>query len=133
MLNDIFLDMIKADFIKAIGKHAQAHKANKEDIQIRIKLDDEEGLSYAIHNQWNCIVPKCSFKEVMHMQIDVFGKENILSPHIYELLLKQISKYNADASKFSAFLFERHKTICCALHNGTEHIKICTLAELFSE
>jgi hypothetical protein len=132
MLNEIFLDMIKNDFIKAIGKHAKQHGVKSEDIQIQIKVDDEEGLSYAIYKQWKVAVPKCNFKNVMHMQLDVFGKEAILSPHIYEMLLKQISTYNADANTFSAFLFERHKTICCSLHNGKEHVRACPLGELFA-
>lgn len=132
MLDQVFLDLIKGDFIKAIGKHAKDAQLLSEDIQIQIKLDAEDGLSYALYNKWKCVKPKCTFKDVMCIKLDVFGKEGILSPHIYEMLLKQISVYQSDADKFSAFLFERHKTICCALHDGNGYVRTCLLNELFT-
>lgn len=132
MLDQIFLDLIKADFIKAIGKHAKQAEVGNEEVQIQIKLDVETGLSYAIYHQWKCTVPKCTFKDVMHFKLDVFGKENILTPHIYELLIKQVELHNANAETFSAFIYERHKTICCALHDGNGYVRNCTLQELFT-
>jgi hypothetical protein len=126
------LDLIKGDFIKAIGKHAKDAQLQNEDIQIRIKIDAEEGLSYALYNKWKCVKTKCTFKEVMCFKLDVFGKEGMLSPHIYEMLLKQISEHQSDAEKFSVFLFERHKTICCSLHDGNGHVRACPLHELFT-
>lgn len=131
MLNEVFLDLVKADFIKAIGKHAKKAGVGNEEIQIKIKLDAEEGLTYAIYQQWKPSNPKCSFKEVMCLQLDVFNKEGMLSPHIYEMLLKQATKYEADTANFSAFLFERHKTIGCALFNGNKVLRTCLLADLF--
>jgi hypothetical protein len=131
MLDQIFLDLIKQDFIKAIGKHAQQAGIGKEEVQIQIKLDAETGLSYAIYHKWNCVVPKCTFKDVMHIKLDVFGKEQILAPKIYELLIQQVGIYDANAALFSAFLYERHKTICCALHDGKQFVRNCTLQELF--
>jgi hypothetical protein len=132
MLDQVFLDLIKGDFIKAIGKHAKDAQLQNEDIQIRIKIDAEEGLSYALYNKWKCVKTKCTFKEVMCFKLDVFGKEGMLSPHIYEMLLKQISEHQSDAEKFSVFLFERHKTICCSLHDGNGHVRACPLHELFT-
>lgn len=131
MLNEVFLDLVKADFIKAIGKHAKKAGVGNEEIQIQIKLDAEEGLTYAIYQQWKPSNPKCSFKEVMCFQLDVFNKEGMLSPHIYEMLLKQVTAYEADPTNFSAFLFERHKTIACALYVGNTPVRTCLLAELF--
>lgn len=131
MLNEVFLDLVKADFIKAIGKHAKKAGIGNENIQIQIKLDAEEGLIYSIYHDWKCAVPKCSFKEVMCIQLDVFNKEGMLSPHIYEMLLKQVTAYEADPTKFSAFLFERHKTIGCSLYVGNSPVRTCLLAELF--
>lgn len=133
MLEQVFLNLIKDDFIKAIEKHAKALKAKNEDIQIRIKFDVETGLSYAICQQWKVVKDNCSFKDVMCIKLDVFNKEAMLSPHIYEMLVKQVTIYNANAETFSAFLYERHKTICCSLHDGIEYKRSCLLNDLFTQ
>jgi len=132
MLEQVFLDLIKADFIKAIQKHAKMHNVGNEDIQIRIKFDVENGLSYAVCKQWKVVQDNCSFKDIMFIKLDVFNKEAMLSPHIYEMLVKQVEIYNSNAETFSAFLYERHKTICCSLHDGIEYKRTCLLNELFS-
>jgi len=132
MLNDVFLDLVKADFLKAIDKHAKKAGVGNEDIQIRIKLDAEEGLIYAIFHEWKIANPKCTFKEVMCIQLDVFNKEGMLSPHIHAMLLKQLSNYDTDTDNFSAFLFQRNKTIGCALYVGSQPVKVCLLSDLFT-
>lgn len=132
MLDQLFIDLIKNDFIKAIGKHAKNANAKSEDIQIRIKLDAEEGLSYAIFQSWKPLNDKCSFNDVMCIKLDIMGKEQLLAPRIYEMLLKQITIYDADGEKFSAFLFERHRTICCSLHDGNRFVRTCVLNDLFT-
>lgn len=130
MLEEFFLNQVKADFSKAIGKHAKELGVENKDIQIRIQIN-EEGLGYSLFKKWNSEKQNCSFNDVMHIRLDVFGKEQMLSPYIYEMLLKQISHYGSSADKFSAFLFEHNKTICVALHNGSEYVRTCPLGDLF--
>jgi hypothetical protein len=130
MLEEFFLNQVKADFSKAIGKHAKELGVENKDIQIRIKIN-EKGLGYSLFKKWGCEKQDCSFNDVMHIRLDVFGKEQMLSPYIYEMLIKQISQYDSDAERFSAFLFEHNKTICCALHNGSDYVRTCPLGDLF--
>lgn len=132
MLDDVFLGLVRADFIKAIEKHAKAANVGSEDIQIQIKLDDEKGLAYSIFQSWKQSKPDCSFKEVMCIKLDIFGKEGMLAPHIHEKLQNQLSIYNCESRDFCTFLFIRNKTIGCALYVGNKPVRTCLLADLFT-
>lgn len=130
MFEEIFLNQVKADFSKAITKHAKDNGVENKDIQIRININ-EEGLGYSLYKNWNLVKENLSFNDVLHIRLDVFGKEAMLSPHIYEMLVKQISIYDAAPERFYAFLFEHNSTICVALHNGTSYVRTCPLGDLF--
>lgn len=130
MFEELFLNQVKADFSKAITKHAQDNGVENKDIQIRIQIN-ENGLGYSLYKNWNIVKEGLSFNDVLHIRLDVFGKEAMLSPHIYEMLLKQISIYNGSPERFYAFLFEHNKTICVALHNGNEYVRTSPLGDLF--
>lgn len=132
MLNDVFLELVKSDFIKAIEKHAKKASVSSEDVQIQIKLDAEQGLKYAIFNQWKQRRANCTFKDVMCIQLDVFNKEGMLSPHIHEMLIKQVEQYECDPENFYAFLFKRNNTVGCALYVGIDNVRTCPLSDLFT-
>jgi hypothetical protein len=132
MLAELFLGQIKSDFHKGLSKLAKAQDVSIDDVQVKIQISNEEqGLSYAIYRKWKLAKEKSTFKEIMGIGMDVFGKEATISPVIYELLLKKITQYESDPYTFSAFLFERNKQICVVFQNANEFLKPCLLSDLF--
>jgi len=132
MLAELFLGQIKSDFHKGLSKLAKTEGVSIEDVQVNIKIsNDEQGLAYSIFRKWQLAKEKSTFKEIMGIGLDVFGKEATISPVIYELLLKKITQYESDPYTFSAFLFERNKQICVAFQNGDNFEKPCLLSDLF--
>jgi hypothetical protein len=132
MLAELFLGQIKSDFHKGLTKLAKAQDVSIDDVQVKIQISNEEqGLSYAIYRKWKLAKEKSTFKEIMGIGMDVFGKEATISPVIYELLLKKITQYESDPDTFSAFLFERNKQICVVFQNANEFLKPCLLSDLF--
>jgi hypothetical protein len=132
MLAELFLGQIKSDFHKGLSKLAKTEGVSIEDVQVNIRIsNDEQGLAYSIFRKWQLAKEKSTFKEIMGIGMDVFGKEATISPVIYELLLKKITQYDADPYTFSAFLFERNKQICVAFQNGKDFDKPCLLSDLF--
>jgi len=132
MIAELFLGQIKSDFHKGLSKLAHSEKVEIEDVQIKIQISNEEqGLSYGIYRKWKCAKEKSTFKEIMGIGLDIFGKEATISPVIYELLLKKITQYESQPYEFSAFLFERNKQICVVFKNGNEFLKPCLLSDLF--
>jgi hypothetical protein len=132
MLAELFLGQIKSDFHKGLSKLAKTEGVSIEDVQVNIRIsNDEQGLAYSIFRKWQLAKEKSTFKEIMGIGMDVFGKEATISPVIYELLLKKITQYESDPYQFSAFLFERNKQICVAFQNGNDFLKPCLLSDLF--
>lgn len=132
MIAELFLGQIKSDFHKGLSKLAKTEGVSIEDVQVNIRIsNDEQGLAYSIFRKWQLAKEKSTFKEIMGIGLDVFGKEATISPVIYELLLKKITQYDADPYTFSAFLFERNKQICVAFQNGKDFDKPCLLSDLF--
>lgn len=135
MLAEFFLDQIKGDFRKGLTKLAKNENVEVEDIQVQIKISQsqsaEYGLDYAIFRKWQLAHAKSTFKDILGIKIDFLQKEATLSPVIHELLVRKIGEYNIDPSNFSAFLFERNKTINIAFHDGHNYLKLCPLSDLF--
>lgn len=136
MLAEFFLGQIRNDFSKGLGKLAKNENVGVEDIQIQIKLSQsqsaEYGLDYAIFRKWQVARPKSTFKDILGIKIDILQKEATLSPVIHELLVRKIGEYNIEPQNFSAFLFERNKTINIAFHDGHNYLKMCPLSDLFT-
>ena len=132
MIAELFIGQVKGDFQKGLGKIARAENVNIEDVQVKIKISNEEqGLSYSIYRKWRCAKEKSTFKEIMGIGLDIYRKEPTISPVIYEILLKKITQYESDPYTFSAFLFERHKQLFVAFQNGDKFYEPCLLSDLF--
>jgi ribosome maturation protein Sdo1 len=132
MIAELFIGQVKGDFQKGLSKIAKAENVNIEDVQVKIKISNEEqGLSYSIYRKWRCAKEKSTFKEIMGIGLDIYRKEPTISPVIYEILLKKITQYESDPYTFSAFLFERHKQLFVAFQNGNQFYEPCLLSDLF--
>jgi hypothetical protein len=132
MIAQLFIGQIKKDFHKGLSKIATAENVDIEDVQVKIKISNEEqGLSYSIFRKWKLAKEKSTFGEIMGIGLDIFGKEGTISPVIFEILLKKITEYESDPYSFSAFLFERNQQLCVVFQNGNEFLKPCLLSDLF--
>jgi hypothetical protein len=132
MIAQLFIGQIKKDFHKGLSKIARAENVDIEDVQVKIKISNEEqGLSYSIFRKWKLAKEKSTFGEIMGIGLDILGKEGTISPVIFEILLKKITEYESDPYSFSAFLFERNQQLCVVFQNGNEFLKPCLLSDLF--
>lgn len=132
MIAELFIGQVKGDFQKGLSKIARTENVDIEDVQVKIKISNEEqGLSYSIYRKWRCAKEKSTFKEIMGIGLDIYRKEPTISPVIYEILLKKITQYESDPYTFSAFLFERHKKLFVAFQNGDKFYEPCLLSDLF--
>jgi hypothetical protein len=132
MIAQLFIGQIKKDFHKGLSKIATAENVDIEDVQVKIKISNEEqGLSYSIFRKWKLAKEKSTFGEIMGIGLDILGKEGTISPVIFEILLKKITEYESDPYSFSAFLFERNQQLCVVFQNGNEFLKPCLLSDLF--
>ena len=132
MIAELFIGQVKGDFQKGLSKIARTENVDIEDVQVKIKISNEEqGLSYSIYRKWRCAKEKSTFKEIMGIGLDIYRKEPTISPVIYEILLKKITQYESDPYAFSAFLFERHKQLFVAFQNGDKFYEPCLLSDLF--
>jgi hypothetical protein len=132
MIAELFIGQVKGDFQKGLSKIARAENVDIEDVQVKIKISNEEqGLSYSIFRKWKLAKEKSTFGEIMGIGLDILGKEGTISPVIFEILLKKITEYESDPYSFSAFLFERNQQLCVVFQNGNEFLKPCLLSDLF--
>ena len=132
MIAQLFIGQIKKDFHKGLSKIARAENVDIEDVQVKIKISNEEqGLSYSIFRKWKLAKEKSTFGEIMGIGLDILGKEGTISPVIFEILLKKITEYESDPYSFSAFLFERNQQLCVVFQNANEFLKPCLLSDLF--
>lgn len=132
MLQEIFATQLRDDFRKGLKKIATKNNLQPENIQVRVMLpQDETGLRYSLHDNWKCFQKESSFKEVLGIGLDVFGKKDMVEPLIYEVLLKEATKY--ETQDVSAFLFDRNNSICVSIHNGKEFVQTSPLVDLFQK
>ena len=72
MIAELFIGQVKGDFQKGLSKIARTENVDIEDVQVKIKISNEEqGLSYSIYRKWRCAKEKSTFKEIMGIGLDI--------------------------------------------------------------
>jgi hypothetical protein len=65
MIAELFIGQVKGDFQKGLSKIARAENVDIEDVQVKIKISNEEqGLSYSIYRKWRCAKEKARLRKL---------------------------------------------------------------------
>jgi hypothetical protein len=113
-----------------ISKYSKEFKTTKENTQILVKANGDDGVSYTMCNNWK---PKdeVSFKDIMDVRVDLLGFELMASPFLRKSVDMYAKYYDASNSIINLFIFEKSDKIGVAVYENTKFKETLTLEKQF--
>ena len=132
MLGEIFGGKIAKDFIKGIKSIATTQNVEYTNVQIRLTFSgiEDSPIKYEKCLNWQ---PngEVTYRRIMNINMDLLGKEAMVTPVILQSMVKQCQELEIDAEKFSVFLFAKDEQIGVAIFDGGENKRVCPISKLF--
>jgi len=113
-----------------ISKYSKQFETTKENTQILVKANENEGVSYTMCNSWKP-QNEVSFKDIMDVRVDLLGFEMMASPFLRKSVDMYAKYYDASSSQINLFIFEKSEKIGVAVYEGTTFKETLTLEKQF--
>jgi len=108
----------------------KTQKIMKTGIQILVKANENEGVSYTMCNSWKP-QNEVSFKDIMDVRVDLLGFEMMASPFLRKSVDMYAKYYDASSSQINLFIFEKSEKIGVAVYEDTTFKETLTLEKQF--
>ncbi len=113
-----------------ILKYSKKFNTTKDDTQILIKANQNDGVNYTMCNSWK---PKdeVSFKDIMDVRVDILGFEMMASPFLRKSVDMYAKYYDVPSSHINLFIFEKGEKVGVAIYEDTKFKETLTLEKQF--
>lgn len=113
-----------------ISKYSKEFETTKENTQILVKANKEDGVNYTMCNNWKP-QNEVSFKDIMDVRVDLLGFEMMASPFLRKSVDMYAKQFDTSNSIINLFIFEKSDKIGVAVYENTKFKETLTLEKQF--
>jgi hypothetical protein len=116
---------------KAIIRYAKNWKCADSSVQILIKPSGDEGLSFAICQDYQPKEP-ATFKQILDVKIDLLGYEMIATPFIVKALKKMCEEKGLPDGSVSAMIAKKGDAMKIIAYSSGQAVGVHELSYIFN-